>query len=275
MRDYSSVSYWLETCGDDLTPRAPLDGSATADVAILGGGYTGLWTAYYLLRADPGMRVMILEAEICGFGASGRNGAWCAPGLNISLGRLKKLHGHDRARRQYHAVTEAIDEVGRVAGAEGIDIDWRRGGELIVARGTHETPQIEADYRELERFGLADHYRVLDADALAQRIHVARATGALYTPDAATIQPAKLARGLARTVERMGATIHEQTRVTDFRPRRGAEGKAALVTATGELTADTVVLAGEAYLTRLRRLHRALIPIWSLIVLTEPLPDDA
>jgi glycine/D-amino acid oxidase-like deaminating enzyme len=274
MRDYSSVSFWLETCGDDLKPRPPLDGDTTVDVAILGGGYTGLWTAYYLLRADPGIRVAIVEGEICGFGASGRNGAWCAPGLNITLGRLEELHGHDAARRQYLAVSDAIDEVGRVATAEGIDIEWRRGGELIVARGPHEDPQIEDSYRELERFDLAGHYRLLDTTDLEARICIGGATGALYTPDAATIQPAKLARGLARTVERMGATIYEQTPVVDFR-RRSHSNRPALLTSSGYLSADAIVLAGEAYLTRLRQLHRALIPVYSLIVLTEPLSEDA
>ena len=126
MRDYAGVSYWLETCRDDLTPRLPVDGNTSVDVAILGGGYTGLWTAYYLLRAHPGLKVAIVEGEICGFGASGRNGAWCAPGLNITLGKLEQLHGHDAARRQYLAVSDAIDEVGRVATAENIDIEWRR-----------------------------------------------------------------------------------------------------------------------------------------------------
>jgi glycine/D-amino acid oxidase-like deaminating enzyme len=275
MRDYSSVSYWLETCGDDLTPRAPLDGSTSADVAILGGGYTGLWTAYYLLKQRPDLRVTILEREICGFGASGRNGAWCAPGLNISLGRLRKLHGHDAARRTYQAVFDAIDEIGAVARSEAIGIDWRRGGELEVARGPHETPGLAGSLRVLERFGFGDRYQLLDAAALGDRVRIEGATGALYTPDAAAIQPAKLARGLARTVERMGATIHEQTEVVDYRPRRDAHGSPALVTARGTVTADAVVLAGEAYLTRLPRLHRALIPIWSLIVLTEPLPDEA
>lgn len=274
-RDYSSVSYWLETCGDDLTPRAPLDGSTSADVAILGGGYTGLWTAYYLLRQQPDLRVTILEREISGFGASGRNGAWCAPGLNISLRRLEQLHGNAAARRTYQAVFDAIDEVGRVAESEAIDIDWRRGGELEVARGPHETPGLEDSLRELERFDFGERYQLLDAAALSDRVRIERATAALYTPDAAAIQPAKLARGLARVVERMGATIHEGTEVVDYRPRRDVHGSPALVTERGTVTADTIVLAGEAYLTRLPRLHRALIPIWSLIVLTEPLPDDA
>lgn len=272
-RDYRTVSYWLESCADDLTPRPALDGTTRADVAILGAGYSGLWTAYYLLRAEPSLRVVILEREIAGFGASGRNGAWCAPGLNISLGRLERLHGRDAARRTYAAVFDAVDEVGRVAHAEGIDIDWRRGGELLVSRGTHETPALEAEYRELERFGFGERYQLLDARRLGDRIRIAGGAGALFTPDAAALHPAKLARGLARVVERMGSTIHEQTDVTDYRARRGRR-PAALRTEHGDVTADAVVLAGEAYLTRLRRLHRALVPIWSLIVLTEPLADQ-
>jgi glycine/D-amino acid oxidase-like deaminating enzyme len=275
MREYASVSYWLESSADDLTPRPPLDGSVEADVAILGAGYTGLWTAYYLLRHDPSLRVVLLERDIAGFGASGRNGAWCAPGLNISLGRLERLHGHDGARRTYLAVQAAVDEIGRVAAAEGLDIEWRRGGELTVSRGTHETPSLERSLRELERFGLAEGVELLDERALASRIRVARGAAALYTPDAAAVHPAKLARGLARLVERMGATILEQTEVTDFRPAGDSpDARAALVTARGEVRAPAVVLAGEAYLTRLRRLHRSLIPVWSLIVLTEPLPDQ-
>jgi len=271
MRDHSGVSYWLETCADDLAPRPSLDGSRTADVAILGAGYTGLWTAYYLLRAEPSLRVVLLEREIAGFGASGRNGGWCAPGLNISLGRLERMHGFEAAQRTYAAVDEAVDEVGRVAEAEGIDSEWRRVGELIVSRGPHETPALEAELRELERFGFGERYRLLDGSGLAARVQVAGGEAALYTPHAAAIQPAKLARGLARTVERLGGTIYEGTEVTDYRAGRPA----ALVSSAGEVKADVVVLAGEAYLTRLRRLHRSLIPIWSLIVLSEPLPDEA
>jgi glycine/D-amino acid oxidase-like deaminating enzyme len=105
-------------------------------------------------------------------------------------------------------------------------------------------------------------------------VAISGATGALFTPDAAAIHPGKLARGLARTVEHMGATIYEQTEVTDYQPAGLASRRPTLSTMAGEVTADAIVLAGEAYLTRLRRLHRQLIPIWSLIVLTEPLPDE-
>ena len=270
MDHHASVSYWLETSGDDLSPRPALDGSTDCDVAILGGGYSGLWTAYYLLKRDPTLQIVIVEQEICGFGASGRNGAWCAPGLNISLTRLERLHGPEAARRIYAATFDAVDEVGRVAEAEGIDIEWRRGGELTVARGPHQDPGLEASMRELERFGLGHRYRLLDRTEVGARVRVEAATSGLYTPDCAAIHPGKLARGLARVVERMGARIVEGTEVVDY--RRGP--RPALITPLGEVRARVLVLAGEAYLTRLRKLHRQLIPVWSLIVLTEPLPDD-
>ena len=89
--DYSSVSYWLETSGDDLTPRPPLDGSVDVDVAILGAGYTGLWTAHSLLERDPSLRILVVEREIAGFGASGRNGAWCTSGFAAGHGARCRL----------------------------------------------------------------------------------------------------------------------------------------------------------------------------------------
>lgn len=269
MRDYRTISFWLEDCGDDLTPRAPLDGSTDCDVAILGAGYTGLWTAYYLLKRQPGLRVVVVEREIAGFGASGRNGAWCAPDLNISMARLEALHGIDAARRTQQATYDAVEEVGRVCRDESLDAGFHQGGELIVARGAYGVPSLDESYREYARFGFADRYRLLDERETAERIRIAGAVRGLYSPSAAVVHPGKLVRGLARLVERLGGRIVEQTPVTDF---RGAPSP-ALVTARGEVRAKTVVLAGEAYLTRLRRLHRQLIPIYSLIVLTEPLSD--
>ena len=142
MTDHAAVSFWLETSGDDLAPRPALDGSVDADVAILGAGLTGLWTAWYLARRDPSLRFVVGEREISGFGASGRNGAWCAPDLNISIGRLARLHGDDAARRMQQATYDAVDEVGRACDEAGIDAGFHRGGELIVARGPHGVPAL-------------------------------------------------------------------------------------------------------------------------------------
>jgi glycine/D-amino acid oxidase-like deaminating enzyme len=271
MDRYADVSYWLETAGD-LTPRPPLDGTTECDVAILGAGYTGLWTAYYLLRRQPGLRVVVAEGEIAGFGASGRNGAWCAPDLNISMDRLARLHGEDAARRIQQATYDAVDEVGRVAAAEGIDAGFHKGGELLIARGPHHVPTIEASFREYERFGFGEHYRLLDAAGVAEKVRIEGAVAGLWSGTAAIVHPGRLVRGLAALVERMGARIVERTPVSDFRAAAGG-APAALVTAKGEVRAPVVVLAGEAYLTRLAKLHRQLVPMYSLIVLTEPIDD--
>jgi glycine/D-amino acid oxidase-like deaminating enzyme len=270
MKNYAAVSYWLESVPDDLTPRPALSGRVDADVAILGAGYTGLWTAYYLLKRNPTVRVVVVEQEIAGFGASGRNGGWCTAGFPVTLGMLERRHGRDAALAVANTMFDAVDEVGRVAASEGLDIDWFKGGALRIARGPHQLPAITNAMQTYERLGLAEQYRLLSKEETDERISVTEALGSLYTPHAATIHPGKLARGLARLVERMGATIYEQTRVLSF-----VDGAyPVLQTATGHVRANTLVLAGEAYLAQLPRTKRQVIPIYSLIVLTEPLPDD-
>ena len=270
--DPAGVSFWLETSGDDLTPRAPLDGSTDADVAILGAGYTGLWTAAYLLRADPSLRVVVVEREVAGFGASGRNGAWCAPDLNISMSRLARIHGEDAARRTQQATYDAVAEVGRFCEAEGIDAGYHRGGEVIVARGPHQEPALEDAMREYERFGFGERYRLVEAGELGERIRIAGATRAIVSDEGAVIHPGRLVRGLARHVERLGGRIVEGTAVTSFAPASGS-APAMLRTDRGDVRAPVVVLAGEAYLTQLPKLHRQLVPVYSLIVVTEPVDD--
>ncbi len=267
MRDYASTSYWLETCGDDLTPRPGLSGSTDVDVAILGAGYSGLWTAYYLQARDPSLKIALVDKEIAGFGASGRNGSWCSCHFPTSLEALAKHHGRDSAVAMYRAMADAVDEVGRVAAAEGLDIHFGKGGALTVARGPQQLPSVQGAYAEYEQFGLADQVQLLDKVELEQRIRIAGTLGAVYYKNAATIHPGRLVRGLARLVERRGATIYEQTAVTDF--TTGA--RPTLHTARGDLRAKTIVLCGEAYLTQLRKLHRQLIPVYSLMTLTEPL----
>ena len=157
------MSFWLETAGDDLTPRPSLQGSLDADVAILGAGYTGLWTAWYLHRRDPSLRIVIVEQEIAGFGASGRNGAWCAPDFNLSMAEVARRHGDAAARTLQQATYDAVDEVGRAAAEAGIDAGFHKGGGIRLARGPQGVPALEHSLREYERFGFGDRYRLLDA----------------------------------------------------------------------------------------------------------------
>src|SRR5271165_6805192 len=121
MTDYSKYSFWLETSGDDLTPRPALAHSIDADVVVLGAGYTGLWTAYYLLMGNPELKVVVVEKEIAGFGASGRNGGWCSSHFPMSPGVLEQRYGRDSARSLIFAMNGAVADVGRVCQEEGID----------------------------------------------------------------------------------------------------------------------------------------------------------
>jgi glycine/D-amino acid oxidase-like deaminating enzyme len=267
---YAQLSYWLESCGDDLTPRPALGGDTVADIAILGAGFSGLWTAYYLLRADPTLRVVVLEAEIAGFGASGRNGAWCTSGFGAGPEVLRAKFGADAARAVHDAMSTTVDEVGRVCADEGIDAQYQRDGELIVAIGAHQLPALDAIERRYEGAGLGGFHQRLSAAETRERLAVDDARGALFHPATAAVHPGRLVRGLARAVERRAGVIHEGTRVTAF-----AGGALPLLeTAHGRVRADVVVLAGEAYLSQLAPLRRALLPLYSLIVLTEPLTPD-
>ncbi|WP_273887586.1 NAD(P)/FAD-dependent oxidoreductase [Rubrobacter naiadicus] len=270
-RDYAGVSFWLEDTGEPLVPRPSLEGEVEADVAVLGAGYTGLWSAYYLLRSDPSLRVVILEAEVAGFGASGRNGGWCSPNISVGPAELVRRFGRRAARETLLAARGAVDEVGRVAEEEGIDARFRKGGVVRVARGRHELPAVRAAWGALSALGLADGCRVLGVEELVRRVRVERAEGAFFDPQGAVVHPGRLVRGLARAVERRGAVIFERSPVVDFVDGPGP----VLRTAKGEVRAGAVVLAGEAYLSRIRRLHRMILPIYSLIVLTEPLPEES
>lgn len=266
---YARVSYWLETAGD-LTPRPALEGSVTADVAILGAGFTGLWTAWYLLAREPSLRVVLCEAEVAGYGASGRNGAWCSAGLGVTPAELARRYGSGAARDTVLAMRDTVDEIGRVLAAEGIDAGYRRGGLLRIARGPHELPAVGRAMAGLEALGLGEGCEVLDAAALERRVRVARADAALSDTHCATLHPGQLVRGLAQRVEDAGGVLYERTPVTKVEQGRAPR----LVSERGEARAGTVVLAGEAYLSQLPRMRRALLPLYSLIVLTEPLSAE-
>jgi len=268
MKDYRRYSFWLETSGDPLVPRTSLQRSVEVDVAILGGGYSGLWTAYYLLRANPGLRLAIVEKEIVGFGASGRNGGWCSSRFPVTPGLLEERYGAEAARNLLLAMFDAVDEVGRICEEEGIQAEYRRGGILSLARGAHQVPHIRAAFDAYVRLGLQKHFQLLSAADCRERVKATKILGGLYTREGASLHPGKLVRGLAAAVEKRGGVIYENTEVNEARP--GANGR--MITPGGEIRATkALLLAGEAYLTRLPAYRRALLPMYSLISLTEPL----
>ncbi len=268
MIDYSQCSFWLETCDDDLSPRPSLARSIDVDIAILGGGYTGLWTAYYLLRTNPSLKVAVLEKDIVGFGASGRNGGWCSSKFPVTPAMLAHRFGMESARALMLAMAEAVDEIARVCDAENIDAHFHRGGILTLARGEHHLPMIRSSFAAYQNLGLGQHYQLLTAEQACERISVTDVHGALFASENASVHPARLIRGLARAVESRGGVIYERTPVTSF--EGGSHPR--FLTPAGEVRAkEAIVLAGESYLTRLPALHRTLLPVYSLITLTEPL----
>lgn len=258
-------SFWLAELADSLAPRAPLEGERIVDVAIVGAGFTGLWTAFYLAAADPALRIAIVESEIAGFGASGRNGGWCTLHHAGVEGWMRGSR-RDRAVALQRAMFDAVDEVGRVAAAEGIDCDYAKAGFLNVVTSGPEAERARALVAEARRrgFGEAD-FRWLESRECDARVRIAGARGALYSPHGAALQPAKLARGLARAVERRGVSLYERSAA-----RSVAAGE--VVTEGGRLRAGTVLLCTEGYSQHLDP-ERRLLPLHSMMIATAPLSD--
>lgn len=230
---------------------------------MVGAGFTGLWTAYYLARVRPDWRIVVLEAQVAGFGASGRNGGWCSALFPVSAAALARMSGQDAALAQYRAMRETIDEVAGVVSAEGIDAQLTKGGTVVLARSEAQLARARAEVAEARLWDRGDV--LLEPDAARAILNATRVVGATYTPDCAVVHPARLVRGLARAVERLGVQIFEQTPVTEI-------GPGLALTERGTVRARTVVRATEAYTSRLRGSRRILAPVYSLVIATEPLP---
>lgn len=267
--DLRGISLWWDTLPDDLrTPLgSPLPGAADADVAIVGAGYTGLWTAYYLIRADPSLRIAIVEAEQAGFGASGRNGGWASALFPASIAALAKRSSRDAAIRMTRAMQATVDEIGAVAAAEGWDIGWAKGGTVVAARSPLQRDRARAEIDEWRLWGFGeDDYAYLDADDAARRIGATDVLAATYTPHCAAIHPARLARSIAREVVAAGVRLYEQTPAIAIEP-------GVVRTAHGDVRAPIVVRATEGYTRTIAGEVRTLAPVYSLMLATEPLPD--
>ena len=261
-------SLWLDVLPGSLAPRTALVGERDADVVIVGGGFTGLWTAHALVRAEPALRVVVLEAEGCGFGASGRNGGFVSAGIAGQAAVYERTHGLEGVIRAERAMIDAIDEVGRVVADEQIECGWVKGGSLRVATNEPQLDRIHATLAAKRRLGLGpDDIRVVNADEIRERVAIEGVIGGTFTPHCARVNPAALARGLAEAVERSGVAIFEQTRATTI-----AAGSVS--TTRGIVRALHVLRATEAFTTRLAGNARRFLPLGSHMLATEPLPAD-
>jgi glycine/D-amino acid oxidase-like deaminating enzyme len=259
------LGFWWDSLASAPPSREPLAGSLEADVAIVGAGYTGLWTAYYLKRAQPSLRVVVLEAERAGFGASGRNGGWVTATFSGAPRAYRARAGPAAYTTLARAMFETVDEIAGVLAQQRIDADFVKGGQLMVARNGAQAERLRAHVRELRALGIGEHdLQELSGDCLAQRLRVAGARSATFSPHAARVHPVKLAAGLAATVQALGVPIYERTRVRELREHEAH-------TERGVVRARWIVRATEGYTAELPGLRRALLPMNSSMIVTEPL----
>ncbi|MEA2166813.1 MAG: hypothetical protein QOF76_113 [Solirubrobacteraceae bacterium] len=259
-----AISHWWAALPTEPR-RAPLPGPTEADVAIVGAGYTGLWTAYYLKRARPDWRVVVLERESAGFGASGRNGGWLSGLLAGSRERYAQTHGRAAVVAAQRAMFAAVGEVEAVCAAEGIDCDLVRGGSLDVARSPTAAKRLAERLADQRAWGFGEEdWRALDASEVRARVGVRSAVSGVFTPHCARVQPAKLIRGLAAAAERAGVEIFEGTPVVALGPH-------VATTPYGDVRAPWIVRATEGYTAGLPGLRRRLVPMNSSMVVTAPI----
>jgi glycine/D-amino acid oxidase-like deaminating enzyme len=259
------LGFWWRSLGGPGPPRPALPASLQADVAIVGAGFTGLWSAYYLKQAKPSLRVVVLEAEQAGFGASGRNGGWVSGFFSGPARAYERRTGAGSYGALQRAMFETVEEIADAIEKLGIDADLARSGQLTVAIGRAQLAHLREEIAEARRHGVGEaDLRELGTEELAPRIRVQGALGASFSPHVARVHPAKLLRGLAAAVEDLGVEIYERTPVLEITP-------GAARTSLGTVTADWVLRATEGYTASLQGLRRALVPMNSSMIVTEPL----
>ncbi|HEU0103701.1 MAG TPA: FAD-dependent oxidoreductase [Mycobacteriales bacterium] len=258
-------SLWEATlpAGERVTAE-PLDGDTSVDVCVVGAGLTGLWSAYHLLRTDPSLRVLVLEAGHVGFGASGRNGGWCSALFPLSTAALERRHGLPAALAMRRMLVRGVQDVRRLTQAESIACDWAGGGTVVLARSPAQLAHAAAEATEAARYGV-DEVRLLDAADVAEHVRADGVLGGTWTPDCARVHPARLVHGLARAVQRRGGRIVAGTRATRI-------GVGEVQTTRGRVRCGVTVRATEAY-TPLLDGRRSVVPVYSLVISTAPLPQ--
>ncbi len=267
MSDFSSRSFWLEA--DPYTPGPALAGDVSVDIAIIGGGFTGLWTAHFLLRADPSLKVAVIESDVVGYGASGRNGGFAMTLLSRSLHDLVQAFGAGPARAAHEAVARSIDAIGQFSAEHNVACDYQKNGFIGVATDDSQVERIEADRRAAEALAIAD-IRYLPGDELRREVQSPLYRCGLEEKTCALLNPARLVRGIARVVRQQSGIIYENTTVDRIEPEAG---KVKVRTPQGTVHADKVVLATNAYSVHFPEFRRLVVPFYSYIVLTEPLSE--
>ncbi len=262
----SPKSLWLAQL-DPIVPTNPINKDLTIDIGIAGGGYSGLWSAYYLKKADPSLRIAIFEAKFAGFGASGRNGGWASGLFASSKQAIEDRYGRQSAIALYRSLNDSIDEIGKVTQSEGIEADFHKGGTIMVARNKAQLDRASAFVQSEQNFGFGEDVQLLDGAQAQKRLNATDTLGGAFTKQCARIHPAKLARGLAQVVLGMGVQIYEQSLVTKIGPHD------LQVNGRG-IKCEVAIDALEGYRSLLSGQSRVTTPIYSLMIATERLSDQ-
>src|SRR5689334_4709894 len=263
-------SLWLQdalAAEPDAEAVEPLTGQTRADVCIVGGGYTGLWTALRIKELDPSVDIVILEADICGAGASGRNGGFVSDWWS-KLSQLIRLCGLEEGLRLARASESAIGAIGAFCAENGIDAHFVQNGTIWAATAPSQVGSWDHAVELCQAHGVDVFQRLTPAETAhrtGSRIHL----GSVYERTGATVQPALLARGMRRVAFARGVRIFEQSPVS-YVDRKNPP---VVNTDRGRVVADTVVLAINAWAAALPELRRAVLPMASDMIATEPIPE--
>ena len=267
MTDYEEKSYWLGSSPYEESP--PLDGSTKVDVAVVGGGFCGLSTAYYVKRADPSLRVAVLEDKVVGYGASGRNGGFATTLMGFTLSITAMRFGKEKAKQAHDFAHRAVDHIGQMVDAHSIDCDYEKPGLLTVALNPSQAKRLQGEIRLAEKLGIHD-LKWLDAHMVQGEVHSPTYLGARLEEQAALINPAKYVRGLKRVAQEEGVEVYERTPVAAVHP----DPILHLDTPGGLVEAEKVVFATNAFSGQFPQLRNKQFPVFTYIILTEPLSQD-
>lgn len=243
---------------EQITARKKITSNKTFDVAIVGGGFSGLWSAYHLKQIQPALSIAIFEQNYVGFGASGRNGGWASAEYPTSSTRLIKEHGLQVYQNLRKCLIESIDEIGLIAKTHNWSIEYAKGGSLVFATNNAQLSRI---CQEID-----NEHNFLNSNEVKQLLNVKNIMGGLFTPHCAALNPFKLTRALAEHLEHLGVQIFENSRVEEIHDKK--------IQVNGfDIDCQISIRATEAFTSR-KWMKNQQIPIYSLMVATEPLTAD-
>ena len=264
--DYSEKSFWLGNSGA-YSENPQLTGDLKCDVAVVGGGFAGIATAYYLKKAQPSLKVAVLEGFVIGYGASGRNAGFAMTTFGLMMSITKMLFGPEKTRQSHRYMERAVDLVGELVAEHKLECDYERPGFLRIATTPAYSKRIKDEVDLVKELGL-EGVKWIEADEVKKRVHSPVYLGAWWEPRCALVNPAKLAREMKRVAVQYGAEVYERTPVIEI---KRSPQNFTIKTPKGTVTADKIALATNAYSLAIPELKAMQQPVWTYIVLTEPL----